>query len=43
MSLKDKVEQEIHSLEQQGIISKLDYNQSTEWFNSFVVVKKPKW
>ena len=41
MSLKDKFEQEIHSLEKQGIISKLDYNQATEWLNSFFVVKKP--
>ena len=28
-------------MEQQGIISKLDCNQATEWLNSFVVVKKP--
>ena len=41
MSLKDKFEQEIHSMEKQGIISKLDCNQATEWLNSFVVVKKP--
>ena len=41
MSPKDKFEQEIHSMEKQGIISKLDCNQSTEWLNSFVVVKKP--
>ena len=40
MSLKDKFEQEIHSMEKQGIISKLDHNQATEWLNSFVVVKK---
>ena len=42
MSLKDKFKQEIHSMEQQGIISKLDHNQATEWLNSLVVVKKPK-
>ena len=41
MSLKDKLEQEIHSMEKQGIISELDHNQATEWLNSFVVVKKP--
>ena len=41
MSLKDKFEQEIHSMEKQGIISKLDHNQGAEWLNSFVVVKKP--
>ena len=41
MSLKDKFEQEIHSVEQQGIISKLDHNQATEWLNISVVVKKP--
>ena len=40
MSLKDKFEQEIHSIQNQGIISKLDCNQGTEWLNSFVVVKK---
>ena len=27
-------------MEKQGIISKLYHNQATEWFNSFVVVKK---
>ena len=41
MSLKDKFEQEIHSMEKLGLISKLDHNQATEWLNSFVVVKKP--
>ena len=41
VSLKDKFEQEIHSMEKQGIISKLDCNQATEWLNSFVVVEKP--
>ena len=41
MSLKEKFEQEIHNMEQQGIISKVDCNQVTEWLNSFVVVKKP--
>ena len=41
MSLKDKFEQEIHSMDQQGIISKLDCNQATEWLKCFVVVKKP--
>ena len=39
MSLKDKFEQEIHSMEQ-GIISKHGHNQATEWLNSFVIVKK---
>ena len=41
VSIKDRSEQEIHSMEKQGIISKLDHNQATEWLNSFVVVKKP--
>ena len=41
ISLKDKFEQEIHSMEKQGLISKLDHTQATEWLNSFVVVKKP--
>ena len=40
MSLKDKYEQEIHSMEKQDIISKLEHNQTTEWLNSFDVVKK---
>ena len=40
-SLKDNFEQEIHSMEKQGIISKFDCNQATEWLNSFAVVKKP--
>ena len=29
-------------MEKQGIISKLDHNQATEWLNSFAVVKKSK-
>ena len=41
MSLKDRFEQEVHSMEKQSIISKLDCNQGTEWLNSSVVVKKP--
>ena len=41
VSLKDKSEQEIHSMEKQGIISIPEHNQVTEWLNSFVVVKKP--
>ena len=41
MSLKDRFEQEIHSMEKQGDISKLDCNQATEWLISFVVVEKP--
>ena len=41
MSLKDKSEQEIHSMEKQGIISNLDHNQATEWLNCFVVLKNP--
>ena len=28
-------------MEKQGIFSKLDHNQGTEWLSSFVVVKKP--
>ena len=40
MSLKGKFEQEIHSMEKQGIISKLDNNQATKQLNSFIVVKK---
>ena len=41
MLLKDKFEQEFHSMEKQGIISKLDHYQVTEWLNSFVVHRKP--
>ena len=41
MSLRDKFEQEIHSMEKQVNISKLDHNQAPEWLNSFAAVKKP--
>ena len=40
VSLKRKSEHEIHSMECQGIISKLDRNTTTEWLNSFFIVKK---
>ena len=35
------VEEEINSMVKAGILTKLDKNQATEWFNSFVVVRKP--
>ena len=38
MSLKGKFEHKSHSMEKQGIISKLDHNQATEWLNSFAYV-----
>ena len=41
VSLKEKFEKEIRSMEKQGIISRLHCNTATEWLNSFVVVKKP--
>ena len=41
VSLKEKFELEIKSMEKQEIISKLDYNTATEWLNSLVEVKKP--
>ena len=41
VSLKRKFEYEIHSMEQQGIISRFDRNTATEWLTSFVIVKKP--
>ena len=41
MSLKDKFEQEIHSMEKQSIIAKLDHNQTAEWLNSNFVVMTP--
>ena len=41
VSLKEKLELKIKSMEKQGIISKLDCNTATECLNSFVVLKKP--
>ena len=41
VSLNGMFEDAIHSMEWQGIISKLDRNTATEWLNSFVIVKKP--
>ena len=41
ISLNEKFENKIRSMEKQGIISRLDRNTATEWLNSFVVVKKP--
>ena len=39
--MKDKFKQELDSMEAQGIISKDDgRNVSSEWLNSFVIVKK---
>ena len=32
-------EDEIQSMEQQGIISKFDRNTATEWLNLFIIVK----
>ena len=40
--MKDKLKQELDSMENQGIISKYDGRDvSPEWLNSFVIVKKP--
>ena len=41
VSLKEKFENKIRSMEKKGIISRLDCNTETEWLNSFIVVKKP--
>ena len=43
IAMKEKFKQELDSMEAQGIISKYDgRNISSEWLNSFVIVKKPK-
>ena len=39
IALKGKLEQELHNMESQGIISKV--SEPTKWVNSLVVVEKP--
>ena len=42
ITMRDKLKQELDSMEAQGIISKYDgCNASPEWLNSFVIVQKP--
>ena len=41
IAMKDKIKQELDSMEAQGIISKYDgWDVSPEWLNSFLIVKK---
>ena len=37
----DEFQKEIKTMVKDGILTKLDKNQATEWLNSFVVVRKP--
>ena len=39
--LKHEFQKEINTMVKDGILTKLDKNQATEWLNSFVVVRKP--
>ena len=42
ITMKDKFKQELGAMESQGIISKYDgCDNSPEWLNSFVIVRKP--
>ena len=41
VALKEKVKQELKSMEKTCIISKLDRNTPTPWLNSYVIIKKP--
>ena len=41
VALKDEFQKEINMMVKDGILTKLDKNQATEWLNSFVVFRKP--
>ena len=41
VALKEEFQKEINTMVHDGILTKLDKNQATEWLNSFVVVRKP--
>ena len=41
VAMRDEFQEEINSMVKAGILTKLDKNQTTEWLNSFVVVRKP--
>ena len=41
VALKDEFQKEMNTMVKDGILTKLDKNQATEWLNSFVVVRKP--
>ena len=43
LAMQKAFKEELDSMEQQGIISKYDTkrNKAPEWFNSFVIIKKP--
>ena len=41
VAMRDEFQEEINSMVKAGILTKLDKNQATEWFNSFVVVREP--
>ena len=38
VALKEEFQKEINTMVHDGILTKLDKNQATEWLNSFVVV-----
>ena len=41
VALKEEFEKEIDTMVKDGILTKLDKNQATEWLNSFIVIQKP--
>ena len=41
VAMRVEFQEEIDSMVKAGILTKLDKNQTTEWLNSFVVVRKP--
>ena len=41
VAMKEKFKKELHTMENVGIISKLDRNIPTPWLNRYVIVKKP--
>ena len=41
VALKEEFQKEINTMVHDGVLTKLDKNQATEWLNSFVVVRKP--
>ena len=41
VAMKEKFKEELHIIENAGIISKLDRNNPTPWLNSYVIVKRP--
>ena len=41
VAMRDEFQEEINSMVKAGILTKFDKNQATEWFNSFVAIRKP--